>query len=124
MPKHAHHCCAVTDNDQFQQQGFQAAPARPIIQNQHQWRARQTHNSTAVAAAADDTQTPPAPWHTADDMRGMPAPEAAAADSTTRWLACTYKAGVLGVAAYDRLSNEVSLSGGLREQLQLSVPHQ
>jgi hypothetical protein len=59
-------------------------------------------------------QVPGATAAAADAQLGEAAnPGTAAAAGTSRWLACTFKAGVLGVAAYDRLSNEVRHAGAL-----------
>lgn len=73
----------LAENFSSQQQAHHAAPARPLTTPQQQ--PQQPHFGTPPAA--DSLQAP---------------------STVSRWLACSFKAGLLGVAAYDRLSNEVS----------------
>lgn len=91
------HNLRAGDND-FQR-GYQAAPARPLLtpqQHTQQHGAGLEHGRVAAGA-------------TQYDQFNTPLPSAADVSSMSRWLACSYKAGLLGVAAYDRLSNEVCL---------------
>lgn len=90
----------LADSSQHQQQGRHAAPARPLVTPQHQhaqqhwFEPPQTNTHQEQPSAGGHAPAPPT------------APAAANPD-TTRWLACSYRTGVLGVAAYDRLTNEV-----------------
>lgn len=67
--------------------------------------ATQTTADASPDSCAEAAQAPGAT--AAADAQHDEADPGAAAASTCRWLACTFKADVLGVAAYDRLSNEV-----------------
>lgn len=94
-------CMCIAGSDHSQQQG--TAPARPLVTPQGQQQQHWPHRDASAAAAGDHhTQQ-----HIPEDAFPAEAAPYTAAASTTRWLACSYKAGLLGVATYDRLSNEV-----------------
>lgn len=85
-----------------------SAPARPLLTpTQQQWLQQFAATAQDRPGHLQHGNTPENPATDAGASASWPSE----AGQASRWLSCSYKSGMLGVAAYDRLSNEVREPG-------------